>query len=150
MTNEMITVMRKIALAAVIAGCAGLMSAAPKMVPPASRRLMQHITTRAITPPTDISMPPLIMTMVREQATSIREALLLRISKSCCGLLKPPPQMRMARIYIAKKMHIVMVIRSLVSVICSLDFKVFLFIRLPPPFQVLLLCGPWSTSSSSY
>ena len=78
------------------------------------------MATRAVTPPTEMSMLPVIMTMVRPQEMMMRKALSLSMSKSICGLRKPPPQISMASTYIETKMQIVIVRSSWVSVMGSL------------------------------
>ena len=67
-----------------------------KRLPVDSRKTTQAMTTREMTPPTEMSMPPQIMTMVSEQATMMSAALLLSMSNTCCGRRKPPPQTSMA------------------------------------------------------
>ena len=74
------------------------------------------MTVRAITPPTEISMPPPIITTVSEQEMMMSAALLLRMSKRFCARRKPPPQTSIASPYMQTKMQIVIVIRSCVSV----------------------------------
>ena len=67
-----------------------------KRLPVDSRKTTQAMTTREMTPPTEMSMPPQIITMVKEQATMMSAALLLSMSNTCCGRRKPPPQTSMA------------------------------------------------------
>ena len=89
-------------------------------LPSLFRYSTQLMTTRDVTPPTLMSIPPPIMTTVRPQATIISGALSFSRSKICCARRKPPPSSSMARAYIAKKIQIVMVISSWVSVSGSL------------------------------
>ena len=90
------------------------------------------MVTRATTLPTEISMLPVIMTIVSEQAMMIRKELSLSMSKSICGFRKPPPSTIIATAYITTKMPMVMLIRSMVSEIGSLRFMT------APPFLLLL------------
>ena len=85
--------------------------------PPKSRYTAQLILTSATTPPTEISIPPVIMTKLIPQESMIRAALAFRILKNVCGFKKPFPWNTIAPIYIAKNTTIVMVSSRLVSVI---------------------------------
>ena len=85
--------------------------------PPKSRYTAQLMLTSATTPPTEISIPPVIMTKLMPQDSMIRAALAFSILKNVCGFKKPFPWNTIAPIYIAKNTTIVMVSSRLVSVI---------------------------------
>ena len=114
-------------------------------VPP---KMLLELTFTLTPAGTEISMPPPIITMVSPQDTMISAALLFSMSNTCWKRRKPPPQMAMARKYMPKKMQMVMVSNSWVSVMGSRFFKVF-FCFMPSPPSRPCLCGCCSTAGSA-
>ena len=100
----------------------------PFIVTLAGMFFARGMTTRDVTAPTLMSMPPPIMTMVRPKDTMMRLALSFSMSKICCACRKPPCSAIMATRYITIKIPMVMVIRSCVSVRGSLILLSFFMI----------------------
>ena len=82
-----------------------------------SRYTAQHMLTNATTPPTEISMLPVIMTRLSPHAVMINAPFAFKMLKNVCGFKNPPPSKIIAPIYIKKNTTIVMVSSRLVSVI---------------------------------
>ena len=102
------------------------------------RKRAQLMTVRPITPPTEMLMPPPIMTTVRAQEMMMSAALSFSRSKICWAFRKPPPSVTIAPRYMAAKIPILMTIRSCASVRGSL----WTFLLLPDiqltPFWIVL------------
>ena len=49
----------------------------------------RNMHSMAMTAPTEMSMPPVIITAVMPQVTQMRPALFLRMSRKVCSLVKP-------------------------------------------------------------
>ena len=107
------------------------------MFPPwKSKYTAQHILTSAVTPPTEISIPPVIITKLRPQDRIIRYAFAFMILNKVCVFKKPFPRKIIALRYITTNTTIVIVRSRLVSVIL-LVFSRRRFINF---ILVLLLC----------
>ena len=80
----------------------------------------------AVIMPTEISMPPVIMTMLMPQDRMIMPAFSLRMLQKELGLRKPEPRKAMAVAYMTKNTTMVMVSSRLLSDItkrfCSRPF----------------------------
>ena len=74
-------------------------------------------------PPTEISIPPAIITMVSPHAMTMRNALLLKRSRNCCGLRNPPPQTDIAMPYMLTNVSTVMINKRFVLEIGSLGWS---------------------------
>ena len=71
--------------------------------------------TRAVTVPTEISIPPVIMTRLSAHESTISDAFSLRTLKKVCGFLKPDPRNMTAQRYMAANTAIVITRRRFVS-----------------------------------
>ena len=95
-----------------------------KTLPPCcSRFTAQVMHTRQVTAPTLISMPPVIMTMLMPQDSTMRDALLFRMLRKFWGLAKPPPRKNTAERYRMKNTTTVMVSRRLVSLMAARSLR---------------------------
>ena len=83
--------------------------------PPKSRNTAQLMLTSATTPPTEISIPPVIMTRLIPQAVMISAACAFRILKKACGFKNPEPRKIIAEMYITKKTTMVIISSRFVS-----------------------------------
>ena len=80
-----------------------MMMAGTAPIPPFSIIHASIIHTMATTEPTEMSMPPVIMTMVMPVATTINPALEINRFRKFCTLANPrPPNMRIPTIYMTK------------------------------------------------
>ena len=86
-----------------------------KFPPLKSRYTAQHILTSATTPPTEISMLPVIITRLSPHAVMINAPLAFNILKNVCGFKNPPPSKIIAPIYIRKNTTMVIVKSRLAS-----------------------------------
>ena len=80
-----------------------------------SRYTAQHMLTNATTPPTEISMLPVIMTRLSPHAVMINAPFAFKMLKNVCGFKNPPPSKIIDPIYIKKNTTIVMVKSRLAS-----------------------------------
>ena len=94
---------------------------------------------RATTEPTEISIPPVIMTMVMPVATTIRPALEMNRFRKFCTFANPrPPNMMMPTMYIARNSTMVTANRKeLPSSFFLLPF--FIMLPLLPLFWMYVL-----------
>ena len=89
--------------------------------------------TMATTEPTEISMPPVIMTIVMPVATTIRPALDMNRLRKFCTFANPlPPNMMMPTMYITKNSMIVTASRKELP---SSFFFSLLFFIMPLPLS---------------
>ena len=89
--------------------------------------------TKATTPPTEISMPPVIITRLMPQAVMIRAAFAFKILKKVWGFKKPFFKNTIAPMYITRNTVTVMMRSRFVSVIFA-----FAFFAAGAPFAVLV------------
>ena len=83
--------------------------------PPKSRYTAQHMLTSATTPPTEISIPPVIITRLIPHAVMINAACAFKMLKNACGFKKPEPRNNIAARYMTKKTTIVIISSRFVS-----------------------------------
>ena len=83
--------------------------------PMKSRYTAQLILTSATTPPTEISILPVIITRLSPHAVMTSAPFAFKMLKNVCGFKKPPPSNIIAPIYIRKNTTIVIVKSRLAS-----------------------------------
>ncbi len=96
--------------------------------------------TSAVTEPTEISIPPVIITIVWPTAITSRPALDISRSKNICGLAKPLSlKIIMPEIYIARNNSIVIIRRKVLEFIFLFGFVLVLDLKIPISIIISLL-----------